>query len=246
MEKKTLRERLSRLKGIAQLVAKLPIRGLRLLGPIGACLMAPCALVAFLTGCALLAPTAPRDVTAAEASPTELRHPPPRHVCPQAARTPRIRARAAAIRSVTGRPRTACPSSLAPTAISIRCSRAGVVRRAPIPSPLRRAAAEPVIRYEYYGQTLTLDDYLARNPTTGLLIARGDTILLSATNMHGHHQHRFTSWSMAKTVTAMSWHRHRRGPHRRSMITLRPTYPRWREPNMGAPRSGICSRCPRA
>ena len=78
-----------------------------------------------------------------------------------------------------------------------------IVRRPPTPSPLGRATAEPVIRFEHDGQTLTLDDYLARHPTTGLLIARGDTILLERYQYARNDRHRFTSWSMAKTVTAM-------------------------------------------
>jgi CubicO group peptidase (beta-lactamase class C family) len=77
------------------------------------------------------------------------------------------------------------------------------VRPARMPSPLRRAAAEPVLRYEYQGQSRTLDDYLARNPTTGLLVAQGDTILVERYQYARTDQHRFTSWSMAKTVTAM-------------------------------------------
>ena len=59
------------------------------------------------------------------------------------------------------------------------------------------------VRYEYQGQTFTLDDYLARNPATGLLVARGDTILVERYQYARHDRHRFTSWSMAKTVTAM-------------------------------------------
>ena len=78
-----------------------------------------------------------------------------------------------------------------------------LVRRAQTPSPLARAAAEPAVRYEYQGQTFTLDDYLARNPATGLLVARGDTILIERYQYARHDRHRFTSWSMAKTVTAM-------------------------------------------
>ena len=78
-----------------------------------------------------------------------------------------------------------------------------LVRRATTPSPLARAAAEPAVRYEYQGQTFTLDDYLARNPATGLLVARGDTILIERYQYARHDRHRFTSWSMAKTVTAM-------------------------------------------
>jgi hypothetical protein len=42
-----------------------------------------------------------------------------------------------------------------------------LMRRATTPSPLARAASEPAVRYEYQGQTFTLDDYLARNPATG-------------------------------------------------------------------------------
>jgi CubicO group peptidase (beta-lactamase class C family) len=78
-----------------------------------------------------------------------------------------------------------------------------LVRRATAPSPLARAASEPVVRYEYQGQTFTLDDYLARNPATGLLVARGDTILIERYQYARHDRHRFISWSMAKTVTAM-------------------------------------------
>ena len=77
------------------------------------------------------------------------------------------------------------------------------MRRATTPSPLARAASEPAVRYEYQGQTFTLDDYLARNPATGLLVARGDTILIERYQYARHDRHRFTSWSMAKTVTAM-------------------------------------------
>jgi CubicO group peptidase (beta-lactamase class C family) len=77
------------------------------------------------------------------------------------------------------------------------------VRGAAAPSALGRAAAEPVIRYEREGQTLTLDDYLARHPTTGLIIARDDTILVERYQYGRNDRHRFTSWSMAKTVTAM-------------------------------------------
>jgi CubicO group peptidase (beta-lactamase class C family) len=77
------------------------------------------------------------------------------------------------------------------------------IRRATTPSPLGRAATEPMIQYTYQGQTFTLDDYLARNPTTGLLIARGDTILAERYQYGRNDRHRFTSFSMAKTVTSM-------------------------------------------
>ena len=77
------------------------------------------------------------------------------------------------------------------------------VPQARTPSELKRAAPEPVLRYEYQGETRTLDDYLARHPATGLLIAQGDTILAERYQYARTDQHRLTSWSMAKTVTAM-------------------------------------------
>jgi CubicO group peptidase (beta-lactamase class C family) len=80
---------------------------------------------------------------------------------------------------------------------------AHVVRRATNPSPLARAASEPALRYEYQGQTFGLDDYLARNPATGLLVARDETILVERYQYARTDRDRFTSWSMAKTVTSM-------------------------------------------
>jgi CubicO group peptidase (beta-lactamase class C family) len=77
------------------------------------------------------------------------------------------------------------------------------IPRSATPSPLRRAPAEPALRYEHDGQSRTLDDYLARQPVTGLLIARGDTILVERYQYARTDRHRFTSFSMAKTVTAM-------------------------------------------
>jgi CubicO group peptidase (beta-lactamase class C family) len=78
-----------------------------------------------------------------------------------------------------------------------------LIRRATTPSSLARAASEPAVRYEYQSQTFTLDDYLARNPATGLLVARDDTILIERYQYGRNDRHRITSWSMAKTVTSM-------------------------------------------
>ena len=77
------------------------------------------------------------------------------------------------------------------------------IRRAASPSRLLRAPSEPALRYEYQAETRALDDYLARNPATGLLIARGDTILVERYQYARTDRHRFASFSMAKTVTAM-------------------------------------------
>ena len=120
---------------------------------------------------------------------------------PKAVLMLRTTARALAIRSAIARPALAQPSSSDATAISTRSMRVGWC--AAPPSPLARAASEPVVRYEYQGQTFTLDDYLARNPATGLLVARGDTILIERYQYARHDRHRFMSWSMAKTVTGM-------------------------------------------
>jgi len=78
-----------------------------------------------------------------------------------------------------------------------------LVQRADTPSRLGRAASEPVIQYYYQGTAADLDRYLSRNPATGLLIARGETILVERYQYGRNDRHRFTSWSMAKTVTSM-------------------------------------------
>jgi CubicO group peptidase (beta-lactamase class C family) len=77
------------------------------------------------------------------------------------------------------------------------------VARAATPSLLHRAPAEISLTWRHAGAELTLDDYLRRNPTTGLLIAREDTILFEH-YQYGRSDHdRLLSQSMAKTVTAM-------------------------------------------
>jgi len=80
--------------------------------------------------------------------------------------------------------------------------RGRLIHKAPTPSRLVRVA-EPRITWTSRGAELTLDDYLSRNPTTGLLIARGDTIFVERYQYGRTDRQRFTSWSMAKTVTAM-------------------------------------------
>jgi CubicO group peptidase (beta-lactamase class C family) len=75
--------------------------------------------------------------------------------------------------------------------------------RAGTPSPLARAASEPSLRYDYQGRSFTVDEYLARNPATGLLVARDETIFIERYQYARTDRDRFTSWSMAKTVTSM-------------------------------------------
>lgn len=69
--------------------------------------------------------------------------------------------------------------------------------------PLARAAREPVTRYRFAGLELTLDDYLNRQPITGLLIAKDNTILVERYQYGRTDTDRLTSFSMAKTVVAL-------------------------------------------
>ncbi|PYN09242.1 MAG: serine hydrolase, partial [Candidatus Rokuibacteriota bacterium] len=78
-----------------------------------------------------------------------------------------------------------------------------LVRAGDTPSRLARAPSEPVVQYYFQGAAADLDLYLLRNPTTGLLVARDDTILIERYQYGRNDRHRFTSWSMAKTVTSM-------------------------------------------
>jgi CubicO group peptidase (beta-lactamase class C family) len=68
---------------------------------------------------------------------------------------------------------------------------------------LKRVPAEPAIEYRHQGQRGGLDDYLARNRTTGLLILKGDTILVERYQYDRTPEHRMASYSMAKTIVAM-------------------------------------------
>jgi len=69
-------------------------------------------------------------------------------------------------------------------------------------SRLQRAQ-EPEFRYNWNGRDLTVEDYLNRQPVTGFLIARDDTILLERYQYARTDRQRMTSFSMAKTITAL-------------------------------------------
>ena len=94
---------------------------------------------------------------------------------PKAVLMLRTTARAVAIRSAT---RHALAFGSGAIAISTRSMRVVWCARYETVAARRARPSEPAVRYEYQGQTFTLDDYLARNPATGLLVARGDTILV--------------------------------------------------------------------
>lgn len=80
-------------------------------------------------------------------------------------------------------------------------------RRAPrgeTARPLKRAATEPRIRYRFANlESPGLDDYLARNRATGLLVLKDDTILVERYQYDRRPEQRMASYSMAKTVVGM-------------------------------------------
>src|SRR6185295_11313785 len=65
------------------------------------------------------------------------------------------------------------------------------------------AARLPSNRYTFAGQTLTLDQYLERQPVTGFLLAKGDSILVERYQYGRTDKQRLASFSMAKTITAL-------------------------------------------
>ncbi len=69
--------------------------------------------------------------------------------------------------------------------------------------PFARATAELKLDYAFAGAAHDLGDYLARQPATGLLIARDRTILFEHYQYARTDRDRFTSQSMAKTVLGM-------------------------------------------
>ena len=84
---------------------------------------------------------------------------------------------------------------------------ANVVRRGPSASAWKRPAMEPEIAYDGAPRVgagrFGIDQYLERNPATALAIARGDTLLVERYRYGRRDTHRFTSFSMAKTIIAI-------------------------------------------
>jgi CubicO group peptidase (beta-lactamase class C family) len=71
------------------------------------------------------------------------------------------------------------------------------------PSKFTRAAAELQLSYSFEGKSENLESYLARNPTTGLLILSDQTIEFEHYRYARTEHDRFTSQSMAKTIVGM-------------------------------------------
>jgi CubicO group peptidase (beta-lactamase class C family) len=72
-----------------------------------------------------------------------------------------------------------------------------------IPSELARAPDELTVEYEYQGRRHTIADYLARNPTTGLLVLHDRTIQFEHYQYARRDTDRLNSHSMAKTILGM-------------------------------------------
>ena len=77
------------------------------------------------------------------------------------------------------------------------------IRADPTTSAPLAAALKPDFSYEYNGQRRTPADYLDTWPVTGLFIGRGDEIWLEEYRFARDGDMRFTSWSMAKSVTSL-------------------------------------------
>lgn len=71
------------------------------------------------------------------------------------------------------------------------------------PRSLGRRPDSFPLQWEYNGETLTIDDMLARQRMTGLLVLKGDSIVYEAYQYDRTPEHRFASFSMAKTVVGL-------------------------------------------
>jgi len=79
------------------------------------------------------------------------------------------------------------------------------VPKGPAVRELRRARSEPPIAYQRRGtsEIKSLDDFMAENRNTGLLVLKDDLILVERYQYGRTAADRFQSYSMAKTVVAM-------------------------------------------
>jgi CubicO group peptidase (beta-lactamase class C family) len=75
------------------------------------------------------------------------------------------------------------------------------IARAATPWTFKRAPLD--FRYSFKGSPASLTDYFARNPVTGLLVAKDDTILFEHYQYGRTDRDRFNAGSMTKSITAM-------------------------------------------
>src|SRR5258706_14119574 len=70
------------------------------------------------------------------------------------------------------------------------------------PLVLRKAAAEPEIKYRFDGKTLSINDYLNRQRAAGLIILKDGEILVERYQYDRKSDQRLVSQSMAKTIVS--------------------------------------------
>jgi CubicO group peptidase (beta-lactamase class C family) len=75
------------------------------------------------------------------------------------------------------------------------------IKRASVPWTFKRSPTD--IRYSYRGKPSSLAEYLARNPVTGLLIAKDDRILFEHYQYGRTDRDRLLSQSMVKSITGI-------------------------------------------
>jgi CubicO group peptidase (beta-lactamase class C family) len=68
---------------------------------------------------------------------------------------------------------------------------------------LARSSAPFPLRYEYNGNTYTIEDIFSRQRITGLLVFKDDTIIYERYQYDRTAADKFASFSMAKTVVAL-------------------------------------------
>ena len=75
-----------------------------------------------------------------------------------------------------------------------------VLTRAERPSPLTMVAVAPLLRYRFDGRVYSIDDYLAHQRTTGLLVIKDGQIVIERYQYDRKPTDRLTSNSMAKSL----------------------------------------------
>jgi CubicO group peptidase (beta-lactamase class C family) len=78
------------------------------------------------------------------------------------------------------------------------------LKKAASPLPLVAATNGPQIEYHFEGRTLTIDDFVARQRITGILIIKDGQILVERYQYDRTAAHRFVSHSMAKSIVSLA------------------------------------------
>jgi CubicO group peptidase (beta-lactamase class C family) len=78
------------------------------------------------------------------------------------------------------------------------------VHKSAAPLPLPKAASVPKLEYRLQGQTYTIDDFLAHQRITGLLVIKDGQILDERYQYDRKDSDRFISHSMAKSITSLA------------------------------------------